>query len=127
MEARSQPSAGNNPSPRRFAGALLGLLQGHVALFGEELKEQQAHAVRLLLLTSLSLVFGLLLVIGLSATLLICFWDDYRIPVIIGLCVFYSVALIASLVTLINYLRNAPSPFSASLEELARDREQLLP
>lgn len=127
MEARSQPSTGNTPSPRRFAGALIGLLQGHVALFGEELKEQQTHAVRLLLLTSLSLVFGLLLVIGLSATLLICFWDDYRIPVIIGLCVFYSVALIVSLVTLINYLRNAPSPFSASLEELARDREQLMP
>ncbi|MFI8479299.1 phage holin family protein [Pseudomonas sp. NPDC078700] len=127
MEARPQPGSGNSPSPRRFAGALLGLLHGHIALFGEELKEQQTHAVRLLLLTSLSLVFGLLLVIGLSAALLICFWDDYRIPVIIGLCVFYSVALIVSLVTLINYLRNVPGPFSASLEELARDREQLMP
>ncbi len=105
----------------------MGLLHGHVALFAEELKEQQSHAVHLLLLTSLSLVFGLLLVIGLSAALLICFWDDYRIPVIIGLCVFYSLALIVSLVTLINYLRNAPIPFSASLDELVRDREQLLP
>ncbi|WP_339485722.1 phage holin family protein [Pseudomonas sp. EL_65y_Pfl2_R95] len=124
MEAKIQ---GNTPSPRRLAGALMGLLHGHVALFAEELKEQQSHAVHLLLLTSLSLVFGLLLVIGLSAALLICFWDDYRIPVIIGLCVFYSLALIVSLVTLINYLRNAPIPFSASLDELVRDREQLLP
>jgi hypothetical protein len=28
---------------------------------------------------------------------------------------------------LLTQLRNAPPPFSASLEELARDREQLLP
>lgn len=127
MEARSQPTEEHGPSPRRFAGAFLGLLHGHVALFGEELKEQQTHAVRLLLLTSISLMFGLLLVIGVSAALLIYFWDGYRVAVITGLCIFYSLALVASLATLTSCLRNAPSPFGASLEELARDREQLLP
>ncbi|MDO9623525.1 MAG: phage holin family protein [Pseudomonas sp.] len=121
----STPSRGS--SPRRFGGALLGLLQGHIALFGEELKEQQSHTLRLLVLTSLSLVFGLLLVIGLSAALLINFWDSHRLTVIILLCAAYTLGLLVCLLRLLSHLRNAPPPFSASLEELARDREQLLP
>ena len=119
------PSRGS--SPRRFACALLGLLQGHIALFAEELKEQQSHTLSLLVLTSLSLLFGLLLLIGLSAALLIAFWDSHRLLVISGLCVFYALAMLSALITLLLRVRNAPAPFSASLEELARDREQLLP
>ena len=46
----SPPSRGS--SPRRFAAAFLGLVQGHIALFGEELKEQQSHTLRLLVLTN---------------------------------------------------------------------------
>jgi len=121
----TQPSRGS--SPRCFAGALLGLLQGHIALFAEELKEQQSHTLSLLVLTSLSLLFGLLLLIGLSAALLIAFWDSHRLLVISGLCVFYALAMLSALITLLLRVRNAPAPFSASLEELARDREQLLP
>lgn len=121
----STPSRGG--SPRRFAGALLGLVHGHIALFGEELKEQQSHTLRLLVLVSLSLVFGLLLVIGLSAALLISFWDSHRLTVIFLLCAAYGLGLLICLLRLLAQLRNAPPPFSASLEELARDREQLLP
>jgi uncharacterized membrane protein YqjE len=119
------PARGN--SPRRFASALLGLLQGHIALFGEELKEQQTHAVSLLVLTSLSLLFGLLLIIGLSAALLIVFWENHRLLVISGLCGLYTLGLLSCLIGLLQRVRHAPAPFSASLEELARDREQLLP
>lgn len=127
MDATPPNPSSRGSSPRRFAGALLGLLQGHIALFAEELKEQQSHTLSLLVLTSLSLLFGLLLLIGLSAALLIAFWDSHRLLVISALCVFYAVAMLSSLITLLLRVRNAPAPFSASLEELARDREQLLP
>jgi len=130
MDATPPPSASTparGPSPRRFLAALLGLLHGHVALFGEEFKEQQSNTLRLLLLASLSLVFALLLLIGLSAALLISFWDSHRLTVIFSLCAFYAVGLLTCAGVLITRLRNAPTPFSASLEELARDREQLLP
>lgn len=127
MDATSPTPAKRGSSPRRFAGALLGLLQGHIALFAEELKEQQSHTLSLLVLTSLSLVFGLLLVIGLSAALLIAFWESHRLLVISGLCGFYALSLLGALIALVLRIRNAPAPFSASLEELSRDREQLLP
>ncbi|SFO92197.1 phage holin family protein [Pseudomonas borbori] len=127
MDATASATPSRGGAPRRFAAALLGLLHGHVALFGEELKEQQGHTLRLLVLASLSLVFGLLLVIGLSAALLINFWDSHRLTVIVLLCAAYGLGLLICLLRLLTLLRNAPPPFSASLEELARDREQLLP
>lgn len=127
MDATPPATPSRGGSPRRFAGALLGLLHGHIALFGEELKEQQSHTLRLLVLASLSLVFGLLLMVGLSAALLISFWDSHRLTVIILLCAAYTLGLLVCLLRLLAHLRNAPPPFSASLEELARDREQLLP
>jgi uncharacterized membrane protein YqjE len=105
----------------------MGLLQGHIALFGEELKEQQSHTLSLLVLTSLSLAFGLLLLIGLSAALLVIFWESHRFSVLLGLCVFYGLGLLGCLGALLLRIHNAPAPFSASLAELARDREQLLP
>ncbi|WP_341303357.1 phage holin family protein [Pseudomonas sp. TMP25] len=127
MDATPSTPPSRSTSPRRFGSALLGLLQGHIALFAEELKEQQSHAVSLLVFTSLSLLFGLLLIIGLSAALLIAFWESHRLLVVSALCAFYTVGLLSALIMLLQRVRNAPAPFSASLEELARDREQLLP
>ena len=124
-QTAATPSRG--PSPRRLAGALLGLVHGHVALFSEELKEQQARTVILLILTGLCVLFGLMLIIGVSAALLILFWDTHRILVISLLCLLYASGLLGCGWNLVRRMRNAPAPFSASLEELARDREQLLP
>lgn len=124
-QTAAPPSRG--PSPRRLAGALLGLVHGHVALFSEEIKEQQARTVTLLILTGLCVLFGLMLIIGVSAALLILFWNTHRILVITLLCLFYAAGLLVCGWHLVQRMRNAPAPFSASLEELARDREQLLP
>lgn len=126
MEASSStPEQG--PSPRRLGASLLGLLHGHLALFGEELKEQRAQALKLSLLAGLSLILALLLVLGLSALLLILFWDSHRLETAAGLCALYGLGLLLCVRRLVTTLHSASAPFSASLEELARDREQLLP
>lgn len=126
-DSQTAAPSSRGPSPRRLGGALLGLVHGHVALFSEEFREQQARTVTLLLLTGLCVLFGLLLIIGLSAALLITFWDSHRYWVIALLCLCYAAGLIACAASLVQRMRSAPAPFSASLEELARDREQLLP
>ena len=106
MDATPPTPTSRGTSPQRFGRALLGLLQGHIALFAEEFKEKQSHTLNLLL---------------------IAFWETHRLLVISGLCAFYALGLLSALITLLQRVRNAPAPFSASLEELARDREQLLP
>lgn len=114
-------------SSRRLGAAILGLLHGHVELFGIELQEQKARTLSLLLFAGLALVFALLLLTALSALLLILLWDSYRLAGIIGLCVFYGLAAVFCGVRLKAAVFDESSPFHATLEELAKDRERLLP
>ena len=112
---------------RRLGAAVLGLLHSHVELFGIELQEQKARTVSLLLFAGLALVFALLLLVGLSTLVLIVFWDTYRLAAIIGLCVFYTLAAIFCALRLKAAIFDESSPFHGTLEELANDRERLLP
>jgi len=120
-------TAGPGTSSRRLGAAVLGLLHSHVELFGIELQEQKARTVSLLLFAGLALVFALLLLVGLSALVLILLWDTYRLAGIIGLCVFYSLAALFCALRLKAAIYDESSPFHATLEELANDRERLLP
>jgi uncharacterized membrane protein YqjE len=121
------PAPPAQPSLARFGAAGLGLLHGHIELLGLELQEQKSNSLQALALTALTLLAGWLLLLGLSALLLIALWDDYRLQAISGLCLFYALLLLASLWRLRKLLNSASNPFSASLYELARDRERLLP
>ena len=123
----SNEESSSRSSPRRLGAAFLGLLHSHVELLGIELQEQKARTVSLLLFAGLALVFGLLLLIGLSALILIVLWDSYRLPGIVGLCVFYALAAVFCGLRLKSAVFDESSPFNATLEELAKDRERLLP
>ena len=123
----TEESGSPRSSPRRLGAAFLGLLHSHVELLGIEFQEQKARTVSLLLFAGLALVFGLLLLIGLSALVLVLVWDSYRLAGIIGLCVFYTLAAIYCGLRLKAAVFDESSPFNATLEELAKDRERLLP
>ncbi|EAZ59185.1 TPA: phage holin family protein [Pseudomonas aeruginosa] len=126
MSEGKDPADGR-PSLRRFGAAFLGLLHGHVELFGIELQEQKANTLRLLLFAGLALVFALLLLVGLSLLVLIVFWDTNRLAAAIGLCLFYVIGSLFCGWRLYQSINDESSPFSATLEELANDRERLLP
>ncbi|CAI8826307.1 MULTISPECIES: phage holin family protein [Pseudomonas] len=123
----SEPLAGAGPSSKRLGAAVLGLLHGHVELFGIELQEQKARTLSLLLLAGLALVFALLLLTALSGLVLVMLWDSYRLAGIVGLCVFYGLAALFCGLRLKAAMFDESSPFSSTLEELAKDRERLLP
>ncbi|AVK07265.1 MULTISPECIES: phage holin family protein [Pseudomonas] len=126
MSEGKDPADGR-PSLRRFGAAFLGLLHGHVELFGIELQEQKANTLRLLLFAGLALVFALLLLVGLSLLVLILFWDTNRLAAALGLCLFYVSGSLFCGWRLYQSINDESSPFSATLEELANDRERLLP
>ncbi|CEI09343.1 hypothetical protein PAMH19_2028 [Pseudomonas aeruginosa] len=126
MSEGKDPADGG-PSLRRFGAAFLGLLHGHVELFGIELQEQKANTLRLLLFAGLALVFALLLLVGLSLLVLIVFWDTNRLAAALGLCLFYVIGSLFCGWRLYQSINDESSPFSATLEELANDRERLLP
>lgn len=126
MSEGKDPADGR-PSLRRFGAAFLGLLHGHVELFGIELQEQKANTLRLLLFAGLALVFALLLLVGLSLLVLIVFWDTNRLAAALGLCLFYVIGSLFCGWRLYQSINDESSPFSATLEELTNDRERLLP
>jgi len=112
---------------RRMGAALLGLLHSHVELFGIELQEQKSRTVSLLLFAGLALVFALLALVAVSGLILILLWDTYRIPGMVGLACFYVLAGAFCALRLKAAIFDESSPFSGTLEELANDRERLLP
>ncbi|MGC5701076.1 phage holin family protein [Pseudomonas sp. NFXW11] len=126
-DSSTASDGGPSASSRRLGAAVLGLLHSHVELFGIELQEQKARTVSLLLFAGLALVFALLLLVGLSALVLILLWDSYRLAGIIGLCLFYALAALFCGLRLKAAVFDESSPFHATLEELANDRERLLP
>jgi len=114
------------PSLKRFGAATLGLLSGHVELFGMELQEQKIYGLRAFMWAGAVLFIGLLLLIGLSALVLLFFWDSCRMQAMVGLCVFYIVALLLCIWRLRITLKATSVPFSATRTELARNRDGLL-
>ncbi|MCY1187055.1 hypothetical protein D9M73_279860 [compost metagenome] len=72
-------------------------------------------------------MFALLLLTALSGLVLILLWDSYRLAGIVGLCVFYALAAVFCGLRLKAAIFDESSPFNATLEELANDRERLLP
>lgn len=115
------------PSLKRFGAAALGLVSGHVELFGVELQEQKMHGLRVFMWAGSVLFVGLLLMVALSALALLFFWDSYRMQAMIGLCVFHAVALAVCLWRLRVTLKATAVPFSATRTELARNRDRLMP
>jgi len=112
---------------RRLGAAMLGMLHSHVELFGIELQEQKSRTVSLLLFAGLALVFALLALVALSGLILILLWDNYRMQGMIGLALFYVLAGVFCALRLKAAVFDESSPFSGTLEELANDRERLLP
>jgi uncharacterized membrane protein YqjE len=74
-QAASEPP---KPSLKKLGGALVGLLQGHLELLGIEFQEEKSRSFRLFIFSGLSLIFGLLVLLGLSTVVLIACWDTYR-------------------------------------------------
>ncbi|WP_178106666.1 phage holin family protein [Pseudomonas mangiferae] len=126
METGHRPVS-HGPSPRRLGAAALGLLHSHLELLGIELQEQKQRSLHLLLFAGLALLFALLLLLGVSTLIMIIVWDTYRLQGIVGLCIVYCLAAVLCGLRLRAQLRDESTPFSATLEELKRDREQLLP
>ena len=72
MEAKPGSEA-PRPSLKKLGGAFVGLLQGHLELVGIEVQEEKARTFRLFLLAGVSLILGLLVLVGLSAAIVIAF------------------------------------------------------
>lgn len=129
MEERAPggQSPGLVQSLRRLAATLVALLQTRLELLATELEEERVRLVQVLLWGCIALAFLLLGVVMLTLFVVVLFWDTHRV-LVSGLLALTFIAIgLAAAAVARSRARARSRLFSASLAELANDREQLTP
>jgi len=123
----SAPREGLLAALRGLLATGLAILQVRVALLGTELAEERLRLLRLLLFGAIAFFLLGAGMVFLAALLTVLLWDEHRL---LMLAVFAGLFLGGGLLALRLALGVARSPtrlFSASLAELAKDRDALEP
>lgn len=97
------------------------LLESRAELFLLEWKEERLRLGGALLLAAAGAVCALLALLLVTFTIVIVFWNDHRIPVLVALTVVYAAGAVGAWVSLRRRLRRWQA-FSASLEQIRKDR-----
>ena len=122
-----EAGAGIVQSLRNLAATLVALLRTRFELVATELEEERIRLLQLLFWAAGAFFFfgvGILLVVFL---LVAVFWDSYRITAIAALAVIFLAAGVGMACGVRRRMQARPKLFSASLDELAKDRDHLTP
>ena len=123
--ASGDAGAGIVQSLRNLAATLVSLLRTRFELLATEIEEERVRFLQLLFWAALALFFFALGIVLLVILYVAVFWDSYRITAIVTLAIVFFAAGAAAAVAVRNRILARPRLFSASLAELARDKDQL--
>jgi len=114
-------------SLRRVLSTLVEIVQTRVELVVTEFEEQKLRLAQLATLSYLALFFFSLAIIFGTLAVVMAYWDQNPVAVLGGFAALYlTLAIIISLVWRAR-AKARPRLLSATLAELARDREELTP
>jgi uncharacterized membrane protein YqjE len=105
----------------RLAGNLLAAVETRVDLFATELREDGERGMRLLAWAIAALMLGIFAVLLAGVTVIIAFWDTYRIAAAIGVTAVFVAAAIACGLVVRRHLRERPRLLDATRGELRKD------
>jgi uncharacterized membrane protein YqjE len=109
-----------------FAATLVAIMHTRLELLSTDLEEDQAHLFSLLVLALTALFFGGVGVVLATVLLVVAFWDTDRLLVLGLLAGFFVAVGVAAGAVAMHKARTKPRPFAASLQELYKDRKQLI-
>jgi|SRR5579859_5153211 len=127
MDESHESSDGLLASLRRLLDTALGLAQNRLELLSVELQEEKHRLIEILILTFTAVALGLLVLIVVSFTVVVLFWDSARLPALFLLSVLYMAATVAVCFRLRARIQAGRRPFQTSVDELKKDRECLQP
>lgn len=111
-------------SVRELVRTLLASAETRARLAASELEEQALRLLEIQLWIAGTLFFFGLAVVLLSLVVVLAFWDSHRVLAAALLAVLYFLASGAAALVVRAHLRERPRFFSATLEELRKDRER---
>ena len=112
---------------RRLGAAALDLISDHAELFALELQEQKNRSSQQLVWLGVAAACGFMLFLLLNGLLIVLCWKQYGPMLLVAMSAFYAIAGILCIWRVKTVQHNASPPFSASLQELKKTKEQLLP
>jgi len=125
VEQAPAPQAGFTASANGLRRNLAALLRTRAELLAIELKEETERRKEMLILAGVGAFFGALGLQLVAFLVVVIFWDSYRIAAISGVTGLYVGIAGWAFLRLRYKLRSSPTPFAASLEELAKDLDAL--
>lgn len=107
---------------KRMLKTLRDVLENRVELFIVEWKEERLRLFETLLLAAMGTVCALMALVMVTLTLVMVFWDTHRVLVVVLLTAGDAGASVTAFALLRSRLRKS-QPFSATLDQIRKDRE----
>lgn len=110
---------------RAIAGNLLAQVRCRVELFAVEVQEEKNRFIRQLVLLAIAILLAGIGFVFLNVTVVMLAPDEWRWAVLLGLGVAYLAVSGVLLIKVKGDMKHGGKPFSATLNELRKDRECL--
>lgn len=107
---------------RTFGDNALAAVESRVRLIALEVQEEKLRLVRTFIWISAVIFTALFALAFGSIALAVYFWEHARVTVFVSLALGYSIAFLVLVLGFRRFAARRPSLFSATLEELSRDR-----
>jgi len=120
-----EASSGLMESLKRLLLTLTSIVSTRLELLANELQEERLHLTQMLFFALFTLFCFGLGVLLLTAFIVVLFWDEHRLAVLGTLSVIFFALGALTAMLLRNRMQAKSKLFSASLAELAKDREYL--
>src|SRR5258706_11958217 len=105
----------------RLLKTLVNLLENRLELFLIEIQEERVRLVDVLLLAAMGGLAALMTLILITLTVVVIFWENHRVLVLVLLTLAYATTAAVAFWTLRSRL-NRWRAFTANLEEIKKDR-----
>lgn len=109
-------------SLRTLGDGLIASVQDRLELFALELQEEKFRLIQAFIWISAAVFTAMMALAFTSLTIVYLFWESARLPVLGGLALLYTGALITIIVLFRRFIARQPSPFEATLHEIREDR-----
>jgi uncharacterized membrane protein YqjE len=121
----TEASSGLMASVKRLLSTLTSIVTTRLELLANELQEERLRLTQMLVFAVFALFSFCMGILLLTVFIVVLFWDDHRLAVLGGLTVLYFALGTLMVLLLRSKARTKSRLFSASLAELAKDREHL--
>jgi len=124
-QGAGEPATGILQSLRNLATTLVALLQNRLELLATDLEEERIRLLQVLFWAAGALFFFALGVLMITLFVVLLLWDSHRLAGIIVLAAVFLAIGVGLALGVYKLMHRRSRLFSASLDELAKDKDRL--